>query len=174
MCQEFDWCSELKLLADDNELVVNESVKKFAESKLPNEFFLQQFTQIGKEPFCQKKYWTSFAKILINRGISCVKDVLETMLIWLQDINCPGSDLIWNFVIVNFAEFSQPLKKCIVSAIITDDIAWFNALLSLVYKIKGFSDLEISKKLSIDRRLLQANYSTNELYEIVGNIVYNE
>lgn len=171
MCREFDWRSELELLIDDAAPAANGSVDKFAESDLSNGFFLQQFTKIGEEPFCQKKYWTSFAKILIKRGIDRISDVRETMLIWLQDINWPGSDLIWDFVLANYTEYLQPLKKCIVSAIITDDSAWLNALLSLVYKSKGFSDAEISERLNSDGKLLQADYSTDELYEIVGNII---
>ena len=164
MCRDFDWQTELKLLTDDVDVVTNENINKFAESELPNKFFLQQFTNIGEEPFCHKKYWKAYAEILISRGISRIADVREDILIWLQDINWPGSDLIWSFVLKNFSEFSEPLKKCINLAISTDDSAWFNTLLSLVYKSKGYSDKKISEKLS------KTDYSTNQLYEKVDTL----
>lgn len=111
-----------------------------------------------------KKYWKAFAEILISRGISRIADVQEDILIWLQDINWPGSDLIWSFVLKNFSEFSESLKKCINLAISTDDLAWLNAMLALVYKSKGYSDKKISEKLS------KTDYSTKQLYEKVDTL----
>lgn len=170
MCQEFNWSSELKLLAEDITNTTDDSLNRFVESELPNEFFLKQFIYPGVAPFCEKKYWKSFAKILIKRGLNRTTDVRAAMLIWLQDINWPGSDLIWNYVLANVSEFKDALKECVIFSITENDEAWLNALLSIFFKSNGFSDLEIAKKLGIGEELLQLNHSNNLLIAKVDEL----
>ncbi|MDR2091479.1 MAG: hypothetical protein LBP62_07535 [Clostridiales bacterium] len=57
-----------------------DGVKLFAESGLPNEFFLRHFFPPYPEPFCRKKYWEGFAKVLEYRGVNKLDDVKNDVL----------------------------------------------------------------------------------------------
>lgn len=54
MCRDFDWQTELKLLADDVVVVTNENINKFAESELPNKFFCNSLRMSEKNRFVKK------------------------------------------------------------------------------------------------------------------------
>lgn len=75
MCQESNIIEKLYLLANDKNEVSKSFIIMFAESKLPNDFFIQQFNYDVKAPFYEKKYWDSFAKILVYRGLEKTKNV---------------------------------------------------------------------------------------------------
>lgn len=169
MYQESNLWSELELLAKENSS--NALLDKYVKSELPNEFFLKQFTCIGERPFCEKKYWIAFAKVLINRGVEQTANVQAIMLIWLQDINWPACDLIWQFVLSNITAFHGAIKECILKSITTNDEAWLNALLSLVFTSQGFSDFEIARKLSISEELLQSKDTIETLSVKVDSII---
>ena len=111
MCRDFDWQTELKLLADDVVVVTNENINKFAESELTKQVFCNSLRMLEKNRFVKKNIGKLLPRFLISRGISRIADVREDILIWLQDINWPGSDLIWSFVLKNFSEFFRTTEK---------------------------------------------------------------
>lgn len=171
MCRDFDWEQELCLLAEDVENVAQTTILRFAESDLSNEFFLRQFEKSADKPFSEKKYWRSFARVLVSRGINEIKDVQTKMLVWLQDINWPGSDLIFGFVMENITAFRQALKESLSEALRDDDEAWINSLLTVLYKSKGLSDKEIGRKLSNVRKCRAATIDANKVSETIDEII---
>lgn len=103
------------------------AVNYFAKGGLPNSFFLQQF--FGNEGGFGKRYWQSFAEVLCARGLPRVADVADDMLIWLQDINWPGSGAIIQFVKAHFNEFKPAVIRAVERARSERDVIWFEWLL---------------------------------------------
>ena len=100
------------------------SVNEFAQSDLSNKFFLQQFFPPYPKPFCEKKYWHGFAKILETRGLQKIDDVKEDLFIWFQDGNWPGNEIIQPFIKNNKSYFKSSFINSILKAIDVDDISW--------------------------------------------------
>lgn len=171
MFQEFNWEQELYLLAEDKGEVSQVVIEKFAKSKLKNEFFVQQFETIVKEPFSEKKYWKSFARILIKRGINEIYSVQKQILIWLQDINWPGSDIIFDFIVNNITMFKESIKECLVETLKNDDEAWLNALLTVAYKSKGMSNKEIHFNLVNNQKVFANGVTEDNLTQLFDKII---
>lgn len=108
-----------------------DAVNYFAKSDLPNSFFLQQF--FGDKGGLGKRYWQSFAEVLCARGLPRVADVADDMLIWLQDINWPGSGTIIKFVQAHFNEFKPSIIRAVERAHSERDVIWFEWLLSYFF-----------------------------------------
>lgn len=160
----------LYLLAENEKIVTKQTIDMFANSNLPNSYFVKQFTDIGQQPFCDKKYWRSFSRILIARGANALTDVYRQMLMWLQDINWPGSVEIANFVCQNFDAFCTAARRCVDQALQASDDAWLNCLLLTACKSRNFSveqQREIFKK--VDLFLTQPN-GTNLIQEIADTL----
>ncbi len=170
MQHTFDWKKQLHLLSETHHLVGRENILLFARSSLPNAFFVRQFTHIGLQPFCQKKYWRAFALVLISRGINNVADVYNEMLMWLQDINWPGSVEMASFVADNFTQFREIIKDSLLQAINTSDEAWANALLTIIYRSNGLSDSEINCKLQAMAQFWSSEADKSILYSIVEQL----
>lgn len=162
--------TKFSLLDESIHGVSANTIESFANEDLPNEFFIQQFLQPGIKPFCEKKYWRSFARILICRGVNKLSDVKEELLMWLQDINNPGSVEICRFVGDNFIEFEAAIKTDILKALDKGDDAWFNTLLVVLLQNKGLPEIEIS---SVLRGATQAfeNKNKTTFEELLNNFV---
>ena len=161
MCREFNLKENFSLLNENDQEVPEIIIKGFAESNLPNQFFLEQFLQPGKEPFCEKKYWRSFARILICRGIERLKDVKTELLIWLQDVNWPGFEEICKFVLSNFSEFKVAVMHSVIKALNEKDDGWFYSLWIILFKSKNMTEFEISKNMKMIKKLFaQSNNQT--------------
>ena len=115
------------------------AIQEFADSDLPNSFFLQLLNDSCPLIFREKRFWIGFAKVLTTRGYERIKDDAEAMLMWLQDINWPGVCVIVPFVRKNFAFFRKTILQCITRALYSNDMAWANALLILYSEETGMS-----------------------------------
>ena len=127
-----------------NELVFSseflQAIQEFADSDLPNSFFLQHLNDSCPLIFREKRFWIGFAKVLTTRGYEKIKDDAEAMLMWLQDINWPGNCVVIPFVRKNFAFFRKTILQCITRAWYSNDTAWANALLTLYQEETGMSE----------------------------------
>ena len=167
MPQEFDWKEKIDVLNEADRFVSESDVALFADSNLPNAFFLQHFLCPGAEPFCRKRYWRSFARVLISRGIERIADVKKELLIWLQDVNWPGSAEVFQFILFNLLSFQDEIKISMLEAVKTKDEAWFSALWLLLYQKQGLTEAEIAARLSTVSEILTADKGE----EVTSNLI---
>lgn len=111
----------------------NKVIDYFVESSYPNDYFLQHLHAPYPEPFCHKKYWESFAQILVKRGLPKINDVKQVILIWLQDTNWPGCKTIIKFVNENKQAFKKEIINACVQAYSDKDSIWLKNLLIEFY-----------------------------------------
>lgn len=167
MSPEFDWKEKINVLSEDSSPVSESDIALFADSNLPNRFFLQHLLQPESEPFCRKNYWRSFARILICRGIEQIQDVKKDLIVWLQDINWPGSMEIFKFILQNFSQFQDEIKKSIIEAVGTKDEQWFNTIWLMLYQKQKLSHVEISERI----RYLEDIFESDNSKDIVSNLI---
>ena len=78
--------------------------------------------------FCQcgpKFSWEIEAKILTRRGYPLVEDVIEKLFEWLQDLNWPGADIIFDFLLELPSDvFNYYFQLAIDKANATNDEDW--------------------------------------------------
>lgn len=82
-----------------------EAIAYFAESDLPNRYFLQQFSPDNQDVIFKNRYlWQGFAEVLVKRGFPKVRDVKEELFEWAYTCTA-GGWIIRKFVIKNKQEF---------------------------------------------------------------------
>lgn len=101
MCLKSKFYFKINLLSEENTKVSENIIDFFADSEFPNSFFVKQFELEVNSPYYEKKYWRSFARILVKRGARRTRDVSKKILYWLQDLNWSGSAIIFNYVADN-------------------------------------------------------------------------
>lgn len=118
-------------------------VKYFAESDIPNAYFV---APISDNPCTApvldgvlpaehgKKYWDGFAAVLVARGLPKINDVKADILHWVEDINWPGSDAVIIFVNQNFSAFLPEIFATLEEAYDKKDIGWFENLLGCFFE----------------------------------------
>jgi hypothetical protein len=107
-----------------------EGVRYLAQSDLPNDYFLRQFSiTVDTKPFTQKEYWHGFAAVLAYRGIEKLDDVKEKIFIWFQDPNWPGAFVIQSFVSKHKDALKDTFVNVIWQAFDEGDIGWFWCLM---------------------------------------------
>ncbi|MDR2267214.1 MAG: hypothetical protein LBE09_06505 [Christensenellaceae bacterium] len=109
-----------------------DAVKYFANSDLPNSYFLQHLKPPYPELFCRKKYWHGLATVLAYRGIDKIDDVKEDIFVWFQDGNWPGNEVVWPFILKNKEQLKDSFINSVWKAFDIYDIGWF------WYSIKTF------------------------------------
>lgn len=137
MCLESKFYFKIILLSEENTEVSENIIDFFADSEFPNSFFVKQFELEVYSPYYEKKYWRSFARILVKRGARRTRDVSKKILYWLQDLNWPGSAIIFNYVADNIAFFKDIIRECIVEATDNDE-EWIMSLFSVSFKSQHF------------------------------------
>lgn len=81
-----------------------------------------------------KIFWQVEAEILYKRGYPKIKDILNSLFEWLQDLNWPGSDTIINLLMeVPNAEFMKAMEYSLKRASQLQDLEW-------IYNLKIFLD----------------------------------
>ena len=76
-----------------------------------------------------KSIWENCAKVLVKKSDFELKPCLTQLLKWLQDMNWPGSELIYNRLLeFPISEIEHPLKVCLSLANNSNDIPWVSAL----------------------------------------------
>ncbi len=134
-----------------NDLLSKNSANELSNSNIPNICFLHQFLNIP-ELSIDMKYWDKCADVLILRGHKKIKSVELIMLIWLEDLNWPGSFKIFNyFLTLDITELNDLVIEAFTLAYYKKDIEWAINLYNLINnkdngniildKIKECSDL---------------------------------
>ena len=122
-----------ELIGDENSDTYQKAVEYYINSPLPNEYFLQQFRKPYPEPFCHKKYWEAFARILVGRGLPRIFDVVCEMLVWWQDLNWPGFSTVKNYFLKYRSEVLDDVKKVCIEAAKEKDTIWLINLLTTFF-----------------------------------------
>lgn len=104
-------------------------VNYFAESDLPNKFFVASIVDNSHFERFGKNHWDGFAAVLVARGIPRISDVKADMLHWWEDLNWPGNPTIITFVRQNLIEFETEILSAVKEAYDKNDIIWFENLL---------------------------------------------
>jgi hypothetical protein len=121
-----------------------EGVRYFAQSDLPNDYFLRQFSiTVDIEPWARKKYWHGFAAVLAYRGIEKLDDVKEKIFIWFQDANWPGVFVIKSFVSKHKDALKDTLVNMIWQAFDERDIGWFGYMIYLFFELYELKNPEL-------------------------------
>jgi hypothetical protein len=99
-----------------------------------------------------KEYWYSCAHLLCKVGYKNNKDILEIMFKWLQDVNWPGSNEIFYYLVtVDKTVFMEYYQKAIVQAISDNDDIWIENLAYFV----------------VERGLKLSDFTNRRIYELL-------
>jgi hypothetical protein len=122
-----------------------EGVRYLAQSDLPNDYFLRQFTPPfhPTKPFAQKDYWHGFAAVLAYRGIERIDDVKEKIFIWFQDAHWPGAFVIQSFISQHKDALKDTFVNVIWQAFDEGDIGWFDYMMTLFIKFYELKNPEL-------------------------------
>lgn len=76
-----------------------------------------------------KEYWENAAKVLLQMGYPRVKEAIPGLLVWLQDINWPGSRIVMKLLeTVPKDEFILYLEEAVEKALDENDEMWIENL----------------------------------------------
>lgn len=76
-----------------------------------------------------KEYWESAAKVLLKMGYPRIKEAIPGLLVWLQDINWPGSNVVMELLrTIPKAEFVPYFEDAVKEALSSDDEIWIENL----------------------------------------------
>lgn len=117
--------------AEDNKVGIDMAIK------IDNlQFFIQPFT----EQF-NKNIWENCAVILSNKSDSDISPYLKELLFWLQDMNWPGAQRIYDRFLhyENDSLFYQVYEECEKMAANTTDEIWLENLFSLKRARQGIT-----------------------------------
>ncbi len=115
-----------------NDLLSKNSVNVLSNTTIPNICFLHQFLNIPKLSI-DMKYWDKCADVLILRGHEKIKSVELFMLIWLEDLNWPGSFKIFNyFLTLDITELNDLVIEAFTLAYYKKDMEWAINLCNLI------------------------------------------
>jgi hypothetical protein len=121
------------------------AVKYFANSNLPNSYFLQQFFPPYPRPFCQSEYWHGFAAVLAYRGIDKIDDVKEDIFYWFQDGNWAGNEIILPFVLRNKDKLKSSFVNVIWKVFDIGDTVWFCFSFEVYKKFYNLKNIQLSE-----------------------------
>ncbi|MDP4177252.1 MAG: DUF5071 domain-containing protein [Bacillota bacterium] len=77
----------------------------------------------------RKEYWENAAKVLIKMGYPRIKESISGLLIWLQDMNWPGSNVVIEILrSLPKAVFIPHLECAVLEAMNTNDDIWLSNL----------------------------------------------
>lgn len=126
--------------------IYNEKEAKFYIDVLTNDvkFIVEKYKndyEYDNLFFCQsgpKFAWNYEASILVKRGYPTIKDSLEKMFEWIQDLNWPGANIIVNFLLLlPQNEFNKYYYNAMNKADNSNDEEWkYNLELSFGRRIK--------------------------------------
>ena len=120
--------------------------------------------------------WTKIARvrkthIWVLQVFKDTPEIYKKLLIWLQDINWPGSDIIFNFVVENINDFSYSIKETLLEALYNNDDVWIISILTAVYKNKGLTNKEINGQLEKVQKLLINENNFENLIKLFDDIL---
>ena len=161
----FDYLDHLKILNLEN---YDKMIKHYANSDLPNSWFVAPFTNCCLDAF--KDYLHFFARVITFRGLPKINDIKTEMLFWLQDVNWPGAGEICYFIRDNFLDFKDLIIRQIFHALDIEedlylkgekhnDIVWAEALLGQFADIERNSE---SKKIINETFDMFINYNKDD------------
>lgn len=144
-----------------NNLLSKYSQSELASSNIPNICFLHQFLNILSINI-DMKYWDKCADVLILRGHEKIKSVEPFMLIWLEDLNWPGSFKIFNyFLTLDITELNELVVDAFTLAYYKKDIEWATNLCNLINNKRcGYIILDNIKSCSDLSNFLEEVYRT--------------
>ncbi len=121
-------------------------------SNLVEQYAIDQYDNLM---FCQsglKIFWEVEAEILVKKGYPKVKDSINYLFRWLQDLNWPGVEEVTN-LLLSFPtdEFVFGLEYAITQAFATNDDEWLINLQDIArkkqLKREDFNHSELFEKL---------------------------
>lgn len=84
-----------------------------------------------------KEYWENAAKVLFIIGYPRIKDIIPGLLVWLQDINWPGSMIVIDILrMVPKNVLVVYLEKAVIEAVGVSDEIWIENLSYLLIKFE--------------------------------------
>jgi hypothetical protein len=83
-----------------------------------------------------KDTWDNCAKVIALKGYEKVKLYTPQLFEWLQDMNWPGAENIFNFLLANAAEASEYLPQVFQKAVKMKDSVWIYWLIVFIQKAK--------------------------------------
>ena len=84
------------------------------------------------QPIESKSLWYNCAKVLIQKTNEQLRPYLIPMMEWLQDMNWPGADLVYNRLLeFSFEEIRLQYEICLQMAQKKDDFSWYASLRTL-------------------------------------------
>jgi hypothetical protein len=84
-----------------------------------------------------KEYWENAAKVLLKMGYPRIREAIPGLLIWLQDINWPGSNEVMELLkTIPKAELVPYLDDAVKEAISSDDEIWIENLSYFLLQLK--------------------------------------
>lgn len=84
-----------------------------------------------------KEYWGNAAKVLLKMGYPRIREAIPGLLIWLQDINWPGSNEVMELLrTIPKAEFVPFLEDTVKEALSSDDEIWIENLSYFLSQLK--------------------------------------
>lgn len=144
-----------------NNLLSKYSASELSNTNIPNISFLHQFLNI-KDLQTDMKYWDKCADVLIRRGHEKIKSVELIMLIWLEDLNWPGSFKVLNyFLTLDITELNDLIIEAFTLAYYKKDIEWAINLCNLINnKENGIIIFDNIRKYSDLSNFLEEVYSS--------------
>lgn len=116
---------------DNDEKIQIRGIKESANIKSLNVFILPIL------PNNSKSVWENCARILVTKNNGELKPYLTQILRWLQDMNWPGAELIYDRLLTfSYQDIETPIRICLCIAEKTNDFPWKKALVSLMEKME--------------------------------------
>ena len=99
-----------------------------------------------------KSCWENAAKVLKKIGYPKIKEVIPELLEWLQDLNWPGVNIIFEILQeIEVTVLLPYIEEAIIRAHDDDDELWIMGIKELILKIKidirSFKKYEIVKEI---------------------------
>ncbi len=106
-----------------------------------------------------KRCWENCAKIISSKNMSEMSDdVIDSLFKWLQDMNWPGAEIIYNYFLLSpYDCWIKCLEISIQEAINKNDDQWLTSLHDLI------SDLDLKKEVFTDADIFE--FISNWSYE---------
>lgn len=111
------------MLECDNSLDIQDKGLKIASEVKHLSIFLR--------PIENKNVWENCAKVLTSKSNNELERYILFMFEWLQDMNWPGADIIYNRLLdFTIEEIEMCYRFSLNKARQTDDYPWYNCLLN--------------------------------------------
>lgn len=143
---------------------LEETINELAQSNIPNKFFLYQFAESGIFP---KWSWDILANIILRRGEKNIQDVIGNLFLWLQDMNWPGAQTIWDFLLtIDPKTFDCEIEKKLFEAIFNRDVIWFVNLVELNTLKYGITKLTNKNLQNLSEEIMALENSAEDCMQI--------